>query len=160
VATWQYDMIVVPRRALTGRDGPLRDLVTESSAGCWHRVELGTIRDALHELDVFVEPLARESETSWGVDDGTIVQLSVLDGRVDELRARLDMRQRPSGMFAHFLGLARRLDLVLVTEQATRCEPTLEAVHEASKDSVAVRLLTDPDRLVRELAAKRDRKGT
>jgi hypothetical protein len=146
MALWQFDLLLIPRQCLPGRarSAPRRLAVAEADSLEWtaHRLDSATER----LIQDFAKPRASwDPETrSWGVEDGDRLDVSLEDGKVVEITARIDARY-PHGTFMQgVVALAVHLDCAFLTKDLDVIPPLLHEVSAALESSAARRFVRDP----------------
>lgn len=158
MAAWQYDLFLVPRRAVLDQNALPKPRLSPAelhSDACWRAGE----PPAGYEARV-AEALAESESWSrnlrcWGHEDGDRIEVWARDGRMGEVRARVDARHPPGPFLGWLAGFAQDFGLVLVTPEGRVLEPGLEALTRAFERSAAYAYACDPRGYLAQIRASR-----
>jgi hypothetical protein len=155
MATWQYDLYMIPRSG-TERVATQASVSSDESgfdvAECWRGTPLpGDIHSRLtHTLgpvDASEEGLQR-----WGAMDGNRVDICFESGEPSEVLIRIDLRTSCLEFVDAIRRIASDADCVLVKPDGTILEPTKSAMAAAITGSAAAHFVRDPRGFLRDLA--------
>jgi hypothetical protein len=150
MAIWHFNCVLVPRSGLPFMSS-VEDVLREGAMGLWRGTAAEPVRAALLDLG---RPEATWNPTTerWGEEDATCVLLATIDGKVEDLRLRIDLRSSETVRLTAVCAICQRLDLVAVTESGDVVEAsTVELMH-ASRRSPAARFVNEGMTSLPELA--------
>lgn len=160
MATWQFDLYLLPRAALHARCGAVPSTVDEETFGegdWWLDQSLPIdLPSEVTRLLPESQPWMQDMRT-WGTEDGDRVDIYYKDGKIVEALVRLDLRQPSRQFIDGLIALAKRLDAILMTYEGRVLEPTTEQLIESLKSSSAARFVADPIEFLAKLDSKRER---
>lgn len=158
MAVWQCDFVLVPVRALTHArsDAPAGDLLAidwwaESQPPADLESRIGRV---LPERESWTPDLR-----TWGVEDGTRIDVWREGDRIDSIRVRIDARQIDLQSLREIVGLARHSDAAFLRHDGLFVPATNEALTSAIDTSAAARFVDDPDAFIRRIALGDARDG-
>ena len=150
MATWQFDCVLVPRRGLalvSSVVGSRRD----GTARRWEGVAAGDMRTRLLALGPPEPTWDRETER-WGAEDATCVLLTSVDGAVEEVRLRIDLRAAAAAFLAALGAACHAFELVALTEAGEIVDAATGPLMQAAERSPAARFARDGVAALPELA--------
>jgi hypothetical protein len=154
VATWQFDFHLVPRTNIERRfDGVPVTLSKEDydQTNWWN----GT--DLLHEFEVSLSALLPKGhswdpqQATWGAEDGDRFDVLREGHQIAEVYGRLDVRNLSLAFLNRVVELARRHELLVVTEGRHLLRPSVKEFLRAISRSPSFAYISDPERFLREL---------
>jgi len=159
MATWQFDLYLLPRSALQARFGAVPSTVDEETfgEGDWWLDQPSPI-----DLPSEVARLLPENQSwvkglrTWGTEDGDRVDIYYENGKVVDVFLRLDLRQPSKQFIDGLIILAKRIDAMLMTDEGQLLEPTREQLAGSLEGSDAARFVADPIEFLNELSSRRD----
>lgn len=159
VAVWQCDFALVPASALTHArsDAPAGDLLAidwwaESQPPADLESRVGAF---LPERESWSPPDLR----TWGIEDGTCIDVWREGNRVDSIRVRIDARQIDLQSLREIVGLARYCDAAFLRHDGLFVPATDETLTSAIDTSAAARFVDDPEAFIRRIALGDARDG-
>ena len=158
MAVWQCDFILVPTSALarTRSDAPAGDLL---SIDWWAEPQPSG------DLESRVGTFLPEGESwspdlrTWGVEDGTRVDVWQDGNRIDSIRVRVDARQIDLQSLREIVSLAVSIDAAFLRHDGLLVPATTEALTTAVDTSAAARFVDDPEAFIRRIALGDARDG-
>lgn len=147
MAIWQYDMHLIPRSSVLALVGhPAESLTQEQfdEMDWWYGLP---VPDFSASFDACLSRTASWSPRIWlwGVVDATCVEVLFDDSeRVQDCRARVDMRHSPREFLSCFVAFADRYDCLVLTPEWELREPDLENLVLQMRRSSAYRYCQDP----------------
>ena len=160
MATWQFDLEVVPRTVAVKNLLPGDDHVTVEaleSAEWWKAVSLAP--GFLQRVETLL-PWTKPWAAGWqvfGEEDGNRVDVIEENGKVAEVRLRLDARNLEVEFLDELLGIIESSDCALVTPTGRLVEPEIEAIWVELELSPAASFVRDPAEFLAR--ARKYRKG-
>jgi hypothetical protein len=146
MALWQFDLLLIPRRCVpgAGRSAPRRLAVAEVDSLDWTGYRLDSATERL--IQDFAKPRASwDPETrSWGEEDGDRLDVTLEDGKVVEITARIDARYSRGTFAQGVVALAVHLDCVFLTKDLDVIPPLFHEVSAALESSAARTFVRDP----------------
>jgi hypothetical protein len=147
MALWQFDLLLVSRRHLpgAGRSASRSLAVPEvDSVDWWAGYRLDSASERL--IQCFATPRdSWDPETrSWGEEDGDRLDVTLEDGQVVEIIARMDARHIHGTFIQGIVALAVHLDGVFLTKDLDVIPPVMHEVSAALESSAARRFVRDP----------------
>ena len=124
MATWQYDCVLVPRASWRNPAINPSCVLPEGSEKYWTGFPSATLEAALRTIGPPKDTWSA-SQQLWGQEDGTCALLTIEGGAVEELRLRVDMRTPDIALLRIFFSIARRCDLLVLTDTGEVIEPEL-----------------------------------
>ena len=159
MATWQVDLVLVSRAALTAGRG-------ESARVTEHELEQLSIWEGVNTEDVLARFAAwlpgRLMTPGWsmfGPEDGNRVDVIFSGARIEELRVRLDARHVNGQFLDRLCQEAQRLNAVLVTSEFHICEPNVAALVVELELSEAGQYTFNPEQHLDHLSRRNDDNG-
>lgn len=143
MATWQFDLLLVPASAWETRRITPASALSDGTAEMWAKHDPDSMLSSLHILGPSV-PCWSSSTTCWGAEEGTCLQLSLDGTLIDEVKMRIDMREPDVALLTTVLRLALDMNLVLITEDGDVLPPDLGEVLAAGERSSAGSFVRDP----------------
>jgi hypothetical protein len=158
VATWQFDLHLIPRERVAENAGPEpsflgRDVFDSVQWWEFHQPP----EDFQVGLTELLTPLPSWSPSValWGTDEGDRIDVSSRDGRVISVFVRLDARRLQPRILRGVVRIATEWQCVLYTESNRVVEPQIDALVREVVGSPAFRFAEDPERFLQQLAADR-----
>ena len=140
MATWQYDLELVPRDA------------ADRGESSWGGRAPDGWRDTLGAV-LPPGPTWSDHLLAWGEYEGHRIEASTDHGQLVGLRARLDLRQDDlGGVLTRLAAAARALDACFRTARGERIEPDPKALAEVIQASPATRFVENPSAFLRRVA--------
>lgn len=153
MATWQFDVILVPREELSAPLGAEPRISVEAIDGreWWANRSLPAGYES--RLDASMPRLRTTTRgiISWGTDDGDRIDVCLEGGRAVEVRARLDAREEQTAFAELLTEFADWANAMFVTEEGEIVEPDAAAVLRELRNSSAHRFAVDPEAYLDEL---------
>ena len=158
VAVWQCDFALVPASELARArsDAPAGDLL---AIDWWAEVQ------PADGFESRIEAFLSEGESwspdlrTWGVEDGTRIDVWRDGGRIDSIRVRIDARQIDLQSLREIVALALYIDAAFLRHDGLFVPATNEALTSAVDTSAAARFVDDPDAFIRRIALGDARDG-
>jgi hypothetical protein len=155
MATWQYDIYLVPRDAQMKVD----DIFHRTDDGCeidtspwWsHYDKNHALAEALSRILPASRSWTPDIQT-WGDDDGDRIDLMRSGDAIDEVYIRIDARHINNNFLSQIAALAREFDLIGVTEDQCIIELTFEVLSLKLRTSPAFRFVSDPRKFLDNLS--------
>jgi hypothetical protein len=152
MATWQFDLFVIPRTAATTPSGHLRLTSLELDREKIVNLESFTISDeSLREL---CEGLAIvegwKGVTLWGDPEGNRFDILKVDGRT-EIFFRIDVRNINLIFLSKITTFARANNLVILTSADQILEPSVRFLMKTIERSSAFKFVLDPKDFLKKL---------
>jgi hypothetical protein len=155
VATWQFDFHLIPASSVERRFRvmPVALPVEEyDGTDWWEACELrAEIEADLSQLLPRGHSWDSERET-WGEEDGNRFDLLGQGARIAEVFGRLDVRTLSLPFLNRVVDIARRRDLLIVTEDRHVLRPSLKELLAAIHRSRSFAFVTDPEGFLDNLA--------
>ena len=153
MATWQFDCVLIPRADVPLSSKDARQLLRDNSQALWSGRSVEALAKDLEEVLGKPDPTWTVDVAKWGANDSTCLQLAAIDGAIDELRLRIDMRFPEDDLLRNVLRFSRKVDLVVVTEVGDVVEPRLEWLMRSAGRSRAAAFVKDPERYLDGIAS-------
>jgi len=151
MATWQYDMHLIPKRALVERFGVLPSHLPRKE---WESSEWWLLHPPPDEFESLIakrlapaEPWATDVSI-WGPVDETCVHAVFEVQGLVELMVRVDLRTADSSLLTWVCSIAKRLKSVFRTAEGELLLPTKAVLADRMLRSPAARFLRDPHALL------------
>jgi hypothetical protein len=161
MAAWQYDVYLVPSEnvAATGLK-PGRRLSREQcdELQTW---KLSSRNADLESLITGILPRAVDMQPGWlvfGDETGHRIDVLQTPEGIEELRARVDVRDTDPGFVVNLCELAREIDCALLSAECVLLNADPEALWVEVTVSPAASFIEDPEAFLARLRASRDRK--
>jgi hypothetical protein len=151
VAIWQFDVVFVPRDAwlrLPAR--PTADELLDTEA-YWADVDASALTSVLASIGAF-RAWWTTGLVICGDEQGTCIQASTDDGRVEDVRMRLDLRAAMPEIALRALEVATQQDWLCIVGDGEAIEPTVAAIAGAARGSAAAKSVADPRAFLASLA--------
>lgn len=161
MAIWQFDVLLVPsarahelaqgsgrfpRRIVDSLFNDLGDSLEEpiETIDLWDGYTLPDgYEDSLGEF--LTRAKGRDPEWQmFGVEDGTRIDVVFEDGKVDDVKARIDARTADISTLKHIADFAKSWDCVLVTFEGHVIEPDARSLAAVFRRSRAFQFALDP----------------
>jgi hypothetical protein len=147
MATWQFDLYIVPREKLVEVAGVTAQRISQQQfeqTEWWEGASLPP-----HYVQVLTTLLPRAESWSpgveiWGTEDGNRIDVYRSGGAVQEVRFRIDVRAIDVGVLEAVARFADNAGCALLTEEFEVVPPTLDAMLKEIRNSSAHRFLLDP----------------
>ena len=157
MATWQFDLHMVPRRKLAaGGVRPPAHISAETfdTTEWWQGETLPADYDAL--IASFLPPRSswHVDLRSWGEEDGNRIDVYFENGCVVEVLVRVDARVLDQAFLSHLAELANRCSCLLVTSEMEVLPPLTGELAAAVQDSAARKFVIDPEDFFRSRGAE------
>jgi hypothetical protein len=135
---------------------PLTMTVDDLDGGSWWRdfKEADALKHDLSQLLPSAESWERDGRV-WGDYEGDIFEVAHDRDQIIEVSARIDLRNLSLPYVANVTQLARRYDLLLVTEDRHILRPSFRELWAAIQRSSGFRFVQDPQKFVAELDRRR-----
>jgi hypothetical protein len=162
MATWQFSMHLVPRAGLLTVSPDLLAAFRDDEFDSLGWTTTQPVADLAERLTrVLIEERSwASSARQWGAADCTTVEVWYTDDRVDDIHARIDLREEVNtDLLALLASLAADSDGWWVGGDARGCVPigqTEQELRKAIEGSDANRFVTDPRAFLDALRAKQD----
>ncbi len=153
MAAWQFDVYLVPRAALkeisAGSDRIDADVFENKDL--WRSTTLpASYRQLLTEFTRASSEVA-DDWTVFGEQEGDRVDVLANGDRVEEVRARVDVRELNAEFIEGLIRFASICDCALISEQLHVIEPTLEALWVEIELSPAAMFVSNPRKFLGDL---------
>jgi hypothetical protein len=157
MATWQFDFHFLPAEMVRRRYGAVPVTMTREDLDdvtWWEGFEQ---RDGLEaEVSRF---LPRSQSWSadiqmWGDEDGDRFDVCLEAGRVVSVFGRVDVRRMSLPFLSSVVELARKLDLLILTQDNHVLRPSFKELVSAIRRSSSFRFVRDPEGFLKELAKR------
>lgn len=147
MAAWQYEIALIPQRAVVDKYGHVSSRVEASeidSADWWERWQPppGYERRLASLLDMGES--WHPDLKMWGREEGDRVQVWTENGRVVGIQARVDARKSYSQFTERLAEFARQCDCLLITPEGRVMEPLADVLLEEVRRSDAREFAIDP----------------
>lgn len=155
MAIWQFDFHLVPRREFERQFGTIPVTISEEyykEIAWWTEVSL------LEELNADFSTLLPKGSswdsqsTSWGTEDGDRIDVLREDHGIAEVFGRLDTRTLSLPFLNCLVEIARRHDLLIVTESRHVLRPSVKELLAAIRRSPSFAFVRDPEGFLRLLS--------
>lgn len=159
MATWQFDLRLVPRTSITRHGLQAEDRLSVAlldDVEWWEGCTLPS--DYPERLAAFL-PVAKPWSEGWnvfGTEDGTRVDVITAGQRVEEVRMRIDARHVDADIIEHLVAFATGIDALLVSPEGRVFEPTFDAIGVELELSPAALFVRDPAEFFRRLKDRRE----
>ena len=156
MATWQFNLHLVPRSALPGGSAPAAAELTHETledAGWWAGALLPA--DYVSRLSDLLPPLEswHPSGLRWGAEDGHRIEIWSQEGVMESVWIRLDASDvAPAPVLAGLAAFAAACDGVFISEHLDVIGPEAAKLEAALRGSRAARFVADPERYLRRLS--------
>lgn len=159
MATWQFDLYLIPIGRLVRADGglPARIDVGELRSSDWW-LEQSLPADYQARLDVFLprRPTWTHELIGWGAESSNRVDVFLSEDRVEEVHVRIDAREIDNAFLDGLAGFASDCGAVFVTEEGEVVLPDSAAISKEVENSSARRFAVDPATFVKSLHQKEE----
>ncbi|MDQ6831526.1 MAG: hypothetical protein M3081_21910 [Gemmatimonadota bacterium] len=143
----QVEFFVVPRSAIGAKTTPLT-AATLAATAWWASARVpADYRERLAEVAP-AEATTTPGLESWSTHDGNRIDVTSADGRVTEIRVRVDVRRLDPKFGAALLGFVKRAQAVLVRRDGHVAEPTVSAFSGTLRSSAAWRFVSEPPAVI------------
>ena len=154
MATWQFDIFLIPRASVTMDTGHLR--LTGLELDREFLINLATVdipRESLLELIEGMPDIKSWDKESkiWGDMEGDRVDVLMASDKIKEIFVRIDVRIISLIFLSKIIKIARTNSLVLLTSADQILEPSVKLLMNAIKRSGAFRFVLDPQDFLRKL---------
>lgn len=153
MAIWQFDFHCLPSASVEQRKGqlPLTLSREEFDRTKWSpRIAVQTVEAALSDL-LPEGKTAIPGVRTWGVEDGTRIDL-LRDGRfVESVFVRIDVREIPMAFVVKFVAFARANDWVFRTRDGRIVPPSVRRLMAQIETSRSFKYVSDPSGFLEEL---------
>ena len=155
MAIWQFDFHLIPASSV---ERHFRAVPLTLPAEEYDRVDWWDGVDLLHDIE---EDLSRllppghswdSEQKTWGEEDGDRFDLLPTGPRISELFGRLDVRALSLPHLSRVIEMARRRDLLVVTEDRHILRPSMKEFLSAVRRSRSFAFVRDPDGFLDQLA--------
>lgn len=146
MATWQYDLQLIPRAKLVelfGEVSPRLDSETYEVTDWWS----GQVCAGYDEvLARFLKEGGSWSEEirNWGDEQGDFISVVYEENQVTEIRVRIDVRELNHEYLRILCDFARRYESLFLTEDLKLIEPDLNLLLRQIAESDAFAFVEDP----------------
>ena len=148
MATWQYDLHLIPRAKLIELFSTLPNRLDRDTFDQieWWENEGRTIQDAELRLGTFLRPRSSWTERIkyWGKDDGDCVSVFVEGNRIAEIGVRINIQKLDSDFVENVCKFSKLYQCLLLTEQLRLIEPDRDSLLEEIANSDASAFVLDP----------------
>lgn len=160
MAIWQFDVLIAPRepiRLLTaaGSDELPGDAVESTSFWIGHQLPAAYE----HQLEAIL-PWSPSWDPEWtlfGSEDGTRVDIISDEGRLDEVKLRVDARTIEPELIERLMDFFHAVDCVLITPSGRVVDPDPMAFWVELQMSSAMAFVRDPSGHLGRFQRRRDR---
>jgi hypothetical protein len=158
MATWQFDFHFVPASDIRQH---FRAVPVTISAEEYDRLKWWAdfvADDALESSLSTLLPRARswhERTRTWGEEEGDRVDVTRDDGGIVDVYVRLDVRNLSFNFLNQLVELARRLDLLFLTEDRDLLRPSDKELLGAIRRSPAFSFVADPEAFLDRLKSSK-----
>lgn len=157
MATWQYDLFIIPRKKIEqlGCSGSISEELYDQTQ--WWK-DSATPQDVASRIDEVLDKGSSWSNSllTWGVEDGNRIDLLLEENLVSELQVRLDLRNLSEDFLQQVVDLADSLGGVFCSDDWTLLQPDIQSLARAMVDSNAARFVADPLGFLENLAGESD----
>jgi hypothetical protein len=146
MATWQYDLFLVPRQAVSTRYAGVPDRISREdfdSVSWWQGIPFSPAWESsfafLPRREVW-----SNSILGWGTEDGNRVDILLEDDDIAEVHVRLDAREPDLVVVRHLARVAEQQDLLVLTQDLRLRQPRFDQLLLDFIRSPAARFASDP----------------
>ena len=153
MATWQFDFQLVPRSEVERRFGTIPLTISEDDyeAVNWWAHNVHQFNEELSALLPKGRSWNLEIDT-WGTEDGHRFSIIRENQRMAELSGRLDVRDLSLSFANRVIEMARRNDLLILTEGRHVLRPSVKELMSAVRRSPSFAFVKDPEGFLRRLS--------
>lgn len=159
MATWQFDLYLVPKERFSERQSPFPISDSKWEKGGW-LLNRKINPDVLSDLTVSMVPINSwvDGTLMWGKEDETHVEISSENGFVDDAWIRIDLRAIQSRNFAvQLVKVAQKLDcLFLNCETRKVFNSDLQSFGQEIQRSTAFKFCKEPEAFFADVIRKND----
>lgn len=146
MATWQYDLQLIPRSVLVGVFGSVPnqlDSDTFNDTDWWSE-------HACPDYEAALGSLLKESESwsagmrNWGDDDGNFISVFLEDSQIAEIGVRFDVRALDPDFVEGVCNFSKQCDCLFFTEDLKLIEPDPSLLLDEIGHSDAFAFVSDP----------------
>jgi hypothetical protein len=154
VATWQFDFHLIPAPSVNRR---FRVTPVTLSAEEYDRFDWWAGVDLFRDIEEDLSQLLPRNRSwdserdTWGEGDGDRFDLLRGGPRIAELYGRVDVRNLSLPFLNRVLEIARRRDLLIVTQDRHVLRPSMKEFLSAIHRSNSFAFVTDPEAFLRRL---------
>lgn len=155
MATWQFDLHLIPRSKLVELFGTVPTHLDQKSFDelLWWENQGCSIDDMELSLGSFLRP--RRSRTAdikcWGDEDGDCVSVIVDDHRIAEIAVRINVQTLDPEFIENVCTLSTLYKCVLRTERSKLIEPDRDLLLQEIAHSAAAAFVLDPIQYLKRL---------
>jgi hypothetical protein len=145
MAIWQYDLIAIPRSAIQEAFGAIPVQISQEvldSRNWWGDVDISRIEE--FESLLPNAPSWTSAIRIWGTNDGNSIELHYSEGRLYEVKCRIDLRDVASAFIENTVRAASRTNCLLINDEGIVLVPHVEAVVKDISRSNAFSFVADP----------------
>lgn len=157
MAVWQYDISLVPHKAVVAAFGfvPSHVSSAEVDRALWR-----SFRECSYDFEARISkflPRIRGFEwKSWGSDDGNRIDVFTSDNCVEDVAVRIDVRNVSREFVDEVVQIAAEADCLFYDSRGKLLQPTLGALLSGIEQSDAWRFVRDPRSLLHERSERSD----
>jgi hypothetical protein len=155
VATWQFDFHLIPASSVATQFSVVPIVIPAEE---YDRVNWWEGLDLLHDIEADLSGLLPRGRSwdskqeTWGEEDGDRFDLLRDGHRIAEVFGRLDIRALSLPLVNRVVEIARRRDLLIVTEDRHVLRPSVKELLGAIHRSRSFAFVTDPEAFLKKLA--------
>lgn len=155
MATWQFDLHLLPSRAVTATHGgvPLTIFREDFDKGDWWR-DVTITPNIKAQLAKLLRPASSWSPRIevWGIEDGDRIDVVGESGHVEDILVRVDVRDLSYKFLMEMTKVARENDWLILTQDNHVLRPSVKEVLRAIHRSDSFRFVRDPAAFLEKLA--------
>lgn len=155
MAVWQFDVKLIPEGAVVAVCGCVPERVQTEAHGTEWWDETDPPEDFADRLTILLGPSAPADWSSelriWGQMPGDRVDVFYVDGKICDIRARIDVREPDTRFVEGMVALADHCECVFVTKESAIIQAGLSDLCAAIAASSSARFTADPYGYLRSL---------
>jgi hypothetical protein len=147
MATWQFDVYLVPRSKLETVLGEIPERISPAqfdSTTWWDDAALPPGYTQLLSSFLSEQRSWSTELRTWGAEDGNRIDVGYTGTALSDVRVRFDLRHVDIGFVEAVVRLAQKADCWLVTEELEAIPPLTEKLFTEVMNSSARRFTVDP----------------
>lgn len=157
MAIWQYDVDLVPLERAVERHGPLPRTLSQRDSDVddwWEAHQPPGDLPAVIARPLPPAPSWDENLKIWGAPDGNCVEIWSEEGRVTDIRCRIDVRGRALEFVPRVVELARYCGAAILTPRRELIEPDVGPLLSSLRKSNEFAFVSDPQQYLESLDRK------